>query len=118
MKLPNIWVHVPPGKLNDEVAPKRLQVADVPIKYQQGEKPLCFRKSMASALFYIDLKQASGDVNSIASHFSNKPLNDACSFLQEFMKNMYQLLVLDSLIIITNGEESQETKKEGNKTDH
>ena len=45
MKLPNIQVQVPPGKPNDEVAPKTLQVAAVPIKYQQGEKPLCFKKS-------------------------------------------------------------------------
>ena len=63
MKLLNICVHVPPGKPNDKVAPKRLQVADVPIQYQQGEKPLCFGKSMASVLFYIDLKEAAGNIN-------------------------------------------------------
>ena len=86
MKLPNIWVHVPPGKPNDEVSPKRLQVSDIPIQYQQGEKPLCFGKSMASALYYIDLKEEAGNINSIASCFSNKPLDEACKALQEFMK--------------------------------
>ena len=86
MKLPNIWVHVLPGKPNDEVSPKRLQVSDVPIQYQQGEKPLCFGKSLASALYYIDLKEAAGNINSIASHFSNLALDEACKDLQKYMK--------------------------------
>ena len=72
MKLPNIWVHVPPGKPNDEVSPKRLQVSDVPIKFQQGEKPLCFGKSMASVLYYIDMKK---EVQEAIQKEINKLLN-------------------------------------------
>ena len=86
MKLLNIWVHVPPGNPNDEVAPKWLQVPDVLIQYQQGEKPLCFRKSMASALYYIDLKESARNINSIASCFSNLALDEACKDLQKYMK--------------------------------
>ena len=69
-----------------KVAPKLLQVADVPIKYQQGENPLCFAKSMASALFYVDLKGEAGDINNIAIHFSNKLLKEACKAIQEYMR--------------------------------
>ena len=92
MKLLNIWVHVPPGKPNDEVSPKRLQVSDVPIKFQQGEKPLCFGNSMASALYYIDLKEEAGRINSIASRFSNLSLDKSSIELQKYMKKKVPII--------------------------
>ena len=47
---------------------------------------------MASALYYIDLKEKAGNINSIASCLSNKPLDDACRELQEFMKKKVPII--------------------------
>ena len=85
MKLPNIWIHVPPGNPSDEVAPEWLLVADVPIKYKQGKDPLCFAKSMASVLYYVDLKEKAGNLKDVAFEFSSLPLDNACKHLKKYM---------------------------------
>ena len=73
------------------------------------KNPLCFAKSMASVLYYIGLKGESGDINDIAFHFSNKPLNEACKKFKSLWETKYQLLVNVSFIIITNRKKIQET---------
>ena len=56
------------------------------MKFQQGDRNLCLIKSLASALFYIGLKDESGDINNLANVYKHLSLDKAYEQLQKDMK--------------------------------
>ena len=70
LKLKKWWVHIPASNSIFENAPDNLKTR-VQMKYQQGDRNLCLIKSFASALFYICLKNISGQINSQSNGYEH-----------------------------------------------
>ena len=57
------------------------------MKYQQGDRNLCLIKSLASALFYIGLRDESGHINNLSNAYKHLSLNKAYKQLQDDMES-------------------------------
>ena len=62
MKLPYQWLKLSPGSTCEEQAPNKIQYM-VKVKFQQGKRKLCLIKSLACALYYMDLHYEAGAIN-------------------------------------------------------
>ena len=69
------FVHVPAGSSRLEEAPDSILVKGTHIRYPQGTQNLCLLKSLISALYYMGLRQESGQLYNLRWTYFTAPMD-------------------------------------------